>query len=323
MRNLAAGPSLDVAARVSVQFGLGKAFDDLGEYAEAMRHYEAGNRLKAMTVRLDRAAMAAKYDAVITRFSAEALERGRRALARPVCQGDDMPVFIVGMPRSGTTLVEQILSSHPAVAAGGELTFWKDPLTNWQTSGVNALDAGVLSKAAEDYRAALRGIGPEAMRVADKEPRNFELLWLLHLAFPNTRIIHCRRNHALSIFFTNFRGSQSYAWDRGDLAFAYRHYERQMNHWRRVLPSDRFIEVEYEMLIADAEAESRLLIAFCGLEWDDACLAPERNNRVVRTATLWQARQPVYKTSVERWRRYEPWLGELRELLSEPDAAPS
>jgi tetratricopeptide (TPR) repeat protein len=326
MRNLAAGPSLDVAARVSVQFGLGKAFDDLGEYAEAMRHYEAGNRLKAMTVRLDRAAMAAKYDAVITRFSAEALERGRRALARPVCQGDDMPVFIVGMPRSGTTLVEQILSSHPAVAAGGELTFWKDRLTNWQTSGVNALDAGVLSKAAEDYRAALRGIGPEAMRVTDKEPRNFELLWLLHLAFPNTRIIHCRRNPVdtcLSIFFTNFRGSQSYAWDRGDLAFAYRHYERLMNHWRRVLPSDRFIEVEYEVLIADAEAESRRLIAFCGLEWDDACLAPERNNRVVRTATLWQARQPVYKTSVERWRRYEPWLGELRELLAEPDAAPS
>ena len=110
---------------------LGKAYDDLGDYAEAMRHYEAANRLRAMSVRLDRAALAAKYDSLIEVFTAEALERARQSLARPACPGDDLPVFIVGMPRSGTTLVEQILSSHPAVAAGGELNFWGDRLRGW------------------------------------------------------------------------------------------------------------------------------------------------------------------------------------------------
>ena len=154
--------------------------------------------------------------------------------------------------------------------------------------------------------------------MTDKRPGNFEMLGLIRLAFPDARIIHCRRNPVdtcLSIFFANFGASQDYAWDRGDLAFAYRQYERLMDHWRRVLPSDRFTEVQYATLVAEQEVETRRLIAFCGLDWDDACLAPERNGRVVRTASLWQARQPVYKTSVERWRRYEPWLCELRELL--------
>ncbi|MGC9956605.1 sulfotransferase family protein, partial [Roseiarcus sp.] len=115
--------------------------------------------------------------------------------------------------------------------------------------------------------------------------------------------------------FANFAAGHEYAWDRGDLAFFFRQYERLMEHWRRALPADRFTEVQYETLIADREAETRRLIAFCGLDWDEACLAPERNQRAVKTESLWQARQPVYTTSVERWRRYEPWLGELRTLL--------
>ena len=133
MRGLADGPHLDVIPRLNVHFALGKAYDDLGDYAEAMRHYEEANRLKAMSVRLDRAALAAKYDGLIAGSTAEALERARQALARPASPEDDLPVFIVGMPRSGTTLVEQILSSHPAVAAGGELNFWGDRLRGWET----------------------------------------------------------------------------------------------------------------------------------------------------------------------------------------------
>jgi tetratricopeptide (TPR) repeat protein len=318
MRELADGPRLDVLPRVNVRFALGKAYDDLGDYAEAMRHYEEANRLRAMSVRLDRAALAAKYDSLIEGFTAEALERARQALARSASLGDELPVFIIGMPRSGTTLVEQILSSHPAVAAGGELNFWANRLRGWDRSRIGAAEAATLSKAANDYVAALRQIGPEALRVTDKRPKNFELLWLLRLLFPNARVIHCRRtpvDTCLSIFFLNFGARQDYAYDRGDLVFFYRQYERLMNHWRRALPSDRFTEVEYETLIADREGETRRLAAFCGLPWDDACLAPERNWRVVKTASLWQARQPVYNTSVERWRRYEPWLGELRELL--------
>jgi hypothetical protein len=227
------------------------------------------------------------------------------------------------MPRSGTTLVEQILSSHPAVAAGGELNFWGDRLRGWLAPKFGAADAGALAKAAEDYRAELRRIGPDALRVTDKTPRNYELLWPLRLAFPEARVIHCRRSPVdtcLSIFFKNFSARQGYACDRGDLVFFYRQYKRLMDHWRRTLPADRFTEVVYETLVADREAETRRLIAFCGLNWDDACLAPERNSRAVKTPSLWQVRQRVYHTSVERWRRYEPWLGELRELLPAAEA---
>jgi tetratricopeptide (TPR) repeat protein len=318
MRALTERPGFEVLARINIHFGLGKAFDDLGDYAEAMRHYEAANRLKAISARLDRAALAAKYDNFIAGFTAQAFALARESLARPPNPGDDLPVFIVGMPRSGTTLVEQILSSHRAIAGGGELNFWADRLRGWDTSTIGAVEAGTLAKAAEDYCAELRRIAPEALRVTDKRPRNFDLLWLIRLALPNARVIHCRRDPVdtcLSIFFSNFWARQDYACNRGDLVFFYRQYERLMDHWRRALPGDRFTEVEYETLVADREAETRRLIAFCGLNWDDACLAPERNGRVVKTSSLWQARQPVYETSVERWRRYEPWLGELRELM--------
>jgi tetratricopeptide (TPR) repeat protein len=323
MRDLAERPGLDPASRIAVRFGLGKAFDDLGDYAEAMRHYDAGNQLRAMSERLDRAGLAAQIDSTIALFSAEALAHSARSFPRPECPGDDMPVFVAGMVRSGTTLIEQILSSHPAVVAGGELSFWHNLVSGWRISTLGAREARMLAKAAEDYRALLRKIGPAALRVTDKAPANLELLGLIGLAFPNARIIHCRRrpiDTCLSIYFTNFLERHDYAWNRGDLVFFYRQYERLMDHWRRVLPSDRFTEVEYEALIAHSEVETRRLIAFCGLDWDDACLAPERNQRVVKTWSMWQARQPVYKTSVERWRRYEPWLGELRELLPAGEA---
>jgi tetratricopeptide (TPR) repeat protein len=318
MRLLVERPGLDLPSRASVRFGLGKAFDDLGDYAEAMRHYDAGNRLYAMAGRLDRAAMAAKYDSIVARFTAETLARAEQGLSGSDPSDGDLPVFIFGMPRSGTTLVEQILSSHPAVAAGDELRFWQDRAGGDQASGLEALDADALARAAEAYRAELRAIGPRALRVTDKAPGNFERLGLLRLALPDARFVHCRRHPVdtcLSIFFEPFAGAESYACDRGDLVFAYRQYERLMEHWRRVLPPERFTEVEYEALVSDRDAETRRLVAFCGLEWDDACLAPQRNERALKTASLWQARQPVYTTSVNRWRRFEPWLGELQELM--------
>jgi hypothetical protein len=169
-----------------------------------------------------------------------------------------------------------------------------------------------------EYLALLRGIGPRAARVIDKAPFNHLRLGLVHLLLPETRIIHCRRHPVdtcLSIYFTLFKGRMDFAGAKADLVFAYRQYARLMEHWRAVFPRERFIELEYEDLIADREAVTRRLIAFTGLDWDDACLMPERNQRTVRTASVWQARQPVYTTSVARWRRYEPWLGVLRELL--------
>ena len=305
-------------SRIAVGFGLGRAFSDLGDYAEAMRYYEMANDLRAATTRLNREALARRYDDTIARYGRDALDRAAGQFAGSAASMSDLPVFIVGMPRSGTTLTEQIVSSHPAVAAAGELPFWSARLAALTLSREGLPDAAALARSVDDYLGVLRGVRANALRVTNKQPLNFELLWLIRLAFPEARIIHCRRNPidtCLSIYFSYFWGHQEYAFDRGDLVFQYRQYERLMAHWRSVVPSDRFLEVDYETLTADTEAETRRLVAFLGLAWDEACLAPERNERVIKTASVWQARQPVYKTSVERWRRYEPWLGELRELI--------
>ncbi len=319
MRVIADREALEPNQLAPIRFGLGKALDDLGDYAEAMRHFEAGNRLKAPSMRADPAAFAARYDRIIADFPAASFKAGQR-LAR---SQDDLAVLIVGMPRSGTTLVEQILSSHPSVAAGGELSFWADRETERQRRPQgNGPDTLALSGAARDYEAVLRAIGPEAQRVTDKAPQNFERLGLIRRALPAARIIHCRRgpiDTCLSTYVTNFKGRT--AWNRADLVFQYRQYERLMEHWRHALTDDRFTELRYEALIEDPEGETRRLVAFCGLEWSDRCLAPERNPRAVSSASLWQARQPVYATSIERWRRYESWLGEFRELASPPFTA--
>jgi tetratricopeptide (TPR) repeat protein len=320
-------PGLDVDSRASLHFGLGKIFDDLGDYAEAIRHYDAANGLKAKLTQthMNRAHLAEANNRIIARFSAEAMETVARTHARPPRAGDDLPVFIVGMFRSGTTLVEQILSAHPAVAAGGELPFWKMRRRKWLAPPGELPDAAALARAADDYLGLLRKIGPQALRVTDKEPRNFDHLEFIRAALPQARIIHCRRHPidtCLSIYFANLHAQNAYAFDRANLVFIYQEYERLMAHWRDVLPPDRYTEIQYEALVADPEPETRRLIAFLGLEWDDACLAPPRNNRAVATSSAWQARQPVYKTSVERWRRYEPWLGALSALMPAHDGTP-
>jgi hypothetical protein len=156
--------------------------------------------------------------------------------------------------------------------------------------------------------------------VTDKLPHNFLRLGLIHRIFPRARVIHCRRSAidtCLSIYFTQFTHRQDFAYDRGDIVFFYEQYRRLMAHWRQMLPAERFLEIDYEDLVTNEEPVSRQLIAFCGLEWDEACLRHETNERVIKTASMWQARQPTYQTSVERWRRYEPWLGEFRRLLPE------
>jgi hypothetical protein len=166
----------------------------------------------------------------------------------------------------------------------------------------------------------LRAVSPDAARVIDKTPFNFFRLGAICQAFPRATIVHCRRHPVdtcLSIFATDFQIQYDFVADRRDLVSIYREYQRMMAHWRSVLPADRFIEADYETLVADPEPLIRQLVAACGLEWHDACLTPEQNRRTVTTASLWQARRPIYRTSVERWRRYAPWLGELRELLED------
>jgi len=226
------------------------------------------------------------------------------------------------MPRSGTTLVEQIISNHPEVGAGGELHFWNERGAVWHQSGAGT-DTAFLAKAAADYLGVLRTIAPKAARVTDKMPFNFLWAGLIHVAFPRAVIIHCRRaavDTALSIHQTHFHPSLAFPTGGSELVIYFRSYQRLVDHWRSVLPQARFIEVDYEELTRAPEPVIRRIIATCGLAWDDACLRPECNPRAVRTPSKWQARQPIYRNSVARWRRYEPWLGLLRPLVDDSES---
>ena len=182
-------------------------------------------------------------------------------------------------------------------------------------------DKEFLGKAAADYLGVLRRIAPTAVRVTDKMPFNFLWAGLIHMAFPRATIIHCRRaaiDTALSIHQTHFHPGLAFPTGGEELVAYFRDYQRLIDHWRRVLPADRFIEVDYEDLTRAPEPVIRPIIAACGLTWHDACLRPESNPRAVNTPSKWQARQPIYRTSVARWRRYEPWLGPLRALVDLP-----
>ncbi len=318
MRCTLADDRLDDEGRLLLHFALGKLLDDLGDYAAAMRHFDTANRIRGAAAGFDAAAFRADVDRLVRRFT-PGFFAGNAALGRD----DETPLLIVGLPRSGTTLVEQIVSSHPRVAAGGELGFWIKRANPRGIAEASYLSAHAAHELAGEYLALLRRIAPGAARVTDKLPFNVLCLGLIHLLLPRARIIQCRRHPVdtcLSIYFTHFKQVIGFVSDKADLAAAYREYARLMDHWRAVLPRESFLEIEYEELIADREAVTRRLIAFSGLEWHDCCLQPERNQRPLSTASLWQARQPVYATSVGRWRNYAPFLGELRALLPDGDA---
>jgi Flp pilus assembly protein TadD len=317
LRALLTQPDLDDRGRMVLNFALGKILDDLKDYGGAMRCFDAANRIRGRSVSFDQAGFAKRVDRLISRFTP-----GFLAQESAFGTADETPLLILGMPRSGTTLVEQIISRHPAIAAGDEQVFWTSHGANWEAGEGPGFTPAAGRALAGDYLRVLHQIGPAATRVTDKLPFNFLRLGLIHLLLPRARIIHCRRNPldtCLSIYSILFAAQMGFAASKTNLAFYYQQYARLTDHWRAVLPADRFLEVEYEKLIFDRETETRRLIAFTGLGWNDACLQPERNDRIVNTASSWQARQPVYATAVERWRHYEPWLGELACLL--PDAA--
>jgi tetratricopeptide (TPR) repeat protein len=301
--------------RMTMHFAMGKVHDDCGDYAEAMEQFDTANRLRAHTHQFDRAGFAARVDMNIQLFTPDFLARNAAFGAT-----DQTPIFIVGMPRSGTTLTEQVLSSHPDIAAGGELTVWA-PGDFEIDPAVGAFDPDRARAATGRYLSVLQQISPSAARVTDKLPFNLFHLGAIHTLLPKARIIHCQRDPidtCLSIYTNIFSSRVNFAARRDDLVFCYQQYLRMMDHWRRLLPAGIFLEVQYERLISDREAETRRLISFAGLDWDDRCLQPERNTRAIGTASAWQARQPVYTTSVQRWRRYEPWIGELRQLAQLP-----
>jgi tetratricopeptide (TPR) repeat protein len=337
-------PGLELGQLLRLHLAIGKAAEDLGDYALAMQHFDAADAVRRSIGGdarglfswgpFDSEAFSTEIDRLIARCTPEWIAR-----APELGSSDATPVLIIGMPRSGTTLVEQIVSMHPEVGAGGELQFWNQRGAEWHHSAVAGNAAAgenktpfvstkhqvpefvateFLAKAAADYLGVLRAISPTAARVTDKMPFNFLWAGLIHTAFPLATIIHCRRaaiDTALSIHQTHFRPDMAFPTGGAELVAYFRCYQRLIDHWRSVLPADRFIEVDYEDLTSAPEPVIRRIISACGLAWDDACLRPESNLRAVNTPSKWQARQPIYRTSVARWRRYEPWLGPLRALV--------
>jgi len=316
---LLASPAMSPVQRQRLHLAAGKVADDLDDPERAMRHFDAADALRPGSVSFDSAAFDQVIDGIIDRCTPELM-----AQAANGGNASSLPVFVVGLPRSGTTLLEQIISSHPSVSAAGELPFWTERGAAWHLDAASARDVHFLDSAASQYLQILHAIGPGATHVTDKMP--FNVLWAgaIHLALPRALIVHCRRSPidtALSIHQTMFHPHLSFPTGGASLVAYFRSYERLTRHWRRVLPASKYIEVDYESLAHDPEPSIRRIIDACGLPWSDACLTPHLKPGVVRTPSKWQARQPINANSVAKWRRYEPWLGALRDLLdSDPRA---
>lgn len=291
--------------QVVINFALSGAYEDIGKYEEAFNHLKKANDAKRKLIPYDPSRFSSRYEGIRNKFSSELLSKYEG-------KGDDseVPVFIVGMPRSGTTLTEQIIASHPDVFGAGELPYMaraKQAVPSFEDMDVREIG--------RKYIERVKKLDPtgKAIRITDKMPANYMNIGLIASVLPNAKIIHCRRNPidtCLSCYKQNFSRGQYWSYNLEEMAAEYNRYLDLMNHWREVLPG-RFLEINYEDTVADHEAQARKLIEYVGLEWDDACLEPHKHRRVVLTASKAQVTKPVYKTSVEKWKRYEDQLQPL------------
>jgi tetratricopeptide (TPR) repeat protein len=314
MNSLLATEKLRPASKMRMHYALGRAEEQLHNFGSAMDHFDAANDF----------AYAIHYAGHPIDPSGYSQERAQvrklyeNLLDRP--KGSDpkeSPIFIVGMIRSGTTLLDQIVSSHSAVESGGELRFWiEETLRLAKTNG--AASSKELRDLAEAYLRYVRVLLDSEGRFTDKMPLNFAYCGIIHAALPNAKFLHIRRNPVdtcLSIYTTYFGSGALFAYKKSNIVAYYRDYLQAMESWRRVLPSENLFELDYEDLVSDPQSLIPQVIEFCGLPWDEGCLHHDRNNRAINTPSRWQARQPFYKTSVGKWKHYEPWLGEFGELL--------
>lgn len=300
----------------TLRFATGKYFDDVKDFDQAFLNYQRANALlKQHEARYDRQAHTRIVEQTKRIYNKSWLNDNRRDVAT-----NKPPVFIVGMPRSGTSLAEQILASHPSVFGAGEIAFWNaaSELVDAKMSHA-ALRPAILHNLKHDYLQLLARYSPDALRVVDKMPANFMSLGLIHAALPDAKIIHMQRNPidtCLSIYFQFFNSKHPYSYDLEDLAHYFMEYQSLMEHWQATLPGAAILHVPYEGLIEDQEGWSRTMLDFVGLPWDERCLDFHQNMRTVATASNWQVRQKINKTSIERWRNYEKYIGPLRDLTA-------
>ena len=318
--------ALPTEQQILVYFALGKALSDLGEHNAAFDHMRTGNALKRSTLLYDEAGTLGMLERIKSVFTPEVIARHRER-GNP----SSMPIFIIGMPRSGSTLVEQILSSHASVFGGGERA---DLSAAAKSAGIDPAAADFpesciglgdvqLASFGSDYLARLRAAADAAgiaavERGTDKMLANYCFVGLIHLALPNASIIHCRRDPVdtcMSCFSKLFSADIPYAYDLSELGRYYRAYDALMAHWHRVLPSGTILDVHYEALVSDFEPQARRIVVHCGLDWDAACLSFYETERPVRTASVVQVRQPIYQSSVGRWRPGDDLLRPLLDAL--------
>jgi tetratricopeptide (TPR) repeat protein len=322
MQALECDASIPESERMYLYFALGKAFTDLNEHARAFEYLLRGNALKRAQITYDEMSTLTLFERTKTLFTPTLIKKRARHGER-----SRLPVFIVGMPRSGTSLIEQVLASHPRVFGAGELTSLEDIISKERASRnllpypdcIPTLDAASITQIGARYLAEMRRLAPtDATRVTNKMPSNYLFLGLIHMALPNARIIHIVRDPVdtcISCFSKLFALAHNYTYDLAELGRYHRGYQRLMAHWHHALPPGRILDVRYEDVVADLEGQARRIIAHCGLDWDERCLAFHQTVRPVRTASAMQVRRPIYTNSIRRQPAYEPFLGPLLVAL--------
>jgi tetratricopeptide (TPR) repeat protein len=325
MGELAEGmASLPISQQIELHFALAKAYQDVGLNEKSFRELLAGNALKRSQIPYDEVATFRAFEHIQKVFTPERM-RWLQDSGNP----SSVPVYIVGMPRSGTTLIEQILASHPQVFGAGELSNFGDIAAGIFPSSDDgcafpevmlSMSRERLRRVGERYVSEIIHLSSNAAHIIDKMPLNFLFVGLIHLALPNARIIHAVRDPVdtcVSCFARLFDAGQYHTYDLAELGRYYRHYRALMEHWHNVLPAGRILDVRYEEVVADLEAQARRIVAHCELQWDPRCLAFHETDRPVRTASAAQVRRPLYRSAIGRSRIYHSFLTPLRAALEE------
>jgi tetratricopeptide (TPR) repeat protein len=311
-KELASG-GVSVLEEADLRFSIGKYHDDLGEFDEAFRSFEVANGLlKAVTVGYDRKGRDAFVDDMLHAYPKDAIAAVGEGASNSV-----KPVFVLGMPRSGTSLAEQILASHPSIAGAGELDFWN--LARLPESEVRkaVLDLPTRTKLAAEYLSLLEVHGGDRSRVIDKTPASSDFIGVIYSIFPNARFIYMERDPVdacMSCYFQNFAAGMNFSLDLSDLAHYFKGHRKLFKHWQSILPPQNILVVPYAGLVDDQQGWTSKMLDFIGLEWSDRCLSFYETKRAVVTASAWQVRQKMYPHSVGRSAAYKKFLSPLKAL---------